>query len=248
MKQVKLDFQRFEIKYRLPRILVSTVAGELLEHNLVRDPYVENSSDHSYSVTSLYFDSPSLLCFHSKAAGAKRRFKLRLRIYGERLEEVDRVFVEVKRRENAVVIKRRAVFSPEQARAAFEWGAGAQALDDSDGGNRPAIEEFLRLQRAHGMIPMVNVSYRRQPLIGRFNPGLRVTFDDRLVVSSAPRISLVQRLPTDLRETVMEVKFNNALPDWFQSIIRRYGLERESISKYALAVITASRLGHLPYS
>ena len=37
MKQVKLDFQRFEIKHRLPRILVSTVAGELLEHNLDRD-------------------------------------------------------------------------------------------------------------------------------------------------------------------------------------------------------------------
>ena len=40
----------------------------------------------------------------------------------------------------------------------------------------------------------------------------------------------------------------SCMPDWFQSIIRRYGLERESISKYALAVITASRMGHLAYS
>ncbi|MCA9003288.1 MAG: VTC domain-containing protein, partial [Planctomycetes bacterium] len=102
----KLHFSRFEFKYLLPRALRLEVESEL-NHFVEYDPFVADRPDHRYLVRSLYFDDRNLTAFRNKVDGHMVRSKFRIRTYTTDPSEPVPRFLEIKGRNNNLVVKHR---------------------------------------------------------------------------------------------------------------------------------------------
>lgn len=223
---------RYEIKYLVPSRDVPHLIARLGAY-LVPD---ENGDpEWGYSVYSVYWDSPDFRFFWEKVEGLKDRRKLRFRRYGED----PRIFVEIKQRTDRTLQKRRLVWSPERVLAVFgpvaEGFTGGLVEPDD-----PVAAEVMVLCHRFALRPTVAVRYRRRALLGRYEPGLRVTFDSRIQYRAAG-VDLVRpfdvgKYALDPRSTVMEVKFTGRVPLWLVRAVGRNSLQMVRMSKYCSAV------------
>lgn len=217
LPKIKLHFQRFEFKYLMDELKARRVLQALLANNLEFDPYTEGKTDHAYVVTSLYYESPELKCYQDKISGLQNRFKLRERVYEREFKSYLPVFYEVKKKNDAVIIKDRDLNSPSS--------------------------EFNFLRRTFNMTPRLLISYKRQALQGKFQERLRVTFDSLLTASEARSFEDFGTLrPIASGLVVMEVKYNNTLPGWFLRTIEGYELTRQPFSKYCVGVESCAKM------
>ncbi len=244
---VQLQFQRFEFKYHLPLPMVNALKADLIKNGMRLDPYVFGASHQSYPVTSLYFDNASWGCFWDKEAGIKDRAKLRFRIYNTRLEDRDRIFLELKEKHDAIVSKKRIVV-PREAYDHYIATRNMAALSRFfSKENQNNFREIIAFAELNCFFPQLLVSYWREPLVWEYNDRLRITFDSDICAAPAHdlsgRESLFSLLPG---KTVMEVKYNDVLPFWFERVLHKYNLEREPFSKYGNGVLASSRFRALP--
>lgn len=230
----KLHFQRFEFKYHLSSQDAEKISSDLL-NNMVWDPHVLDCPDKSYTVTSLYLDSPALKCYHEKISGLKDRFKLRLRIYKDFLETGDDVFLEIKRKSDMVISKDRVILPFEIYKKIL---CGNSCLFScASKHQQKTLQEFIWKKHRYCMKPLIYVRYKRKPLIGRFNDKFRVTFDSNISASCADDLSSCEKIHNVASGvTVMEVKYNNTLPSWFLHVIHKYQLDRRPFSKYCSGI------------
>lgn len=230
-----LHFARFEFKYLLDQRRRESVEAALREFAAV-DAQVAELPEQSYFVRSLYLDDPQFAAFHAKVDGAPRRSRFRIRTYGASRDDAMPWFLETKGRDGAMVVKHR---TPVLGR--FDRGGGGDPLmrdvvaNAVPGRVRERFEFELVRRRIR---PCVLVDYARRPYSTRFDPDFRVTFDTAIAATATDSMHPEPRLaPRALLRgfTVMEVKFRRTVPAWFQRILRTNELERESISKVALA-------------
>ncbi|MEE8410229.1 MAG: polyphosphate polymerase domain-containing protein [Myxococcota bacterium] len=226
-------FNRFELKYIIP-VQVRDAVRRDLELNM--QPDVHGDADGSYRVTSLYYDTPNLDCFRAKVEGIKYRRKLRARIYGEHGDDPDvMTMVEIKQRINRTVQKRRVAVPLARAYALCAGvGDGAEVWDDPDDALVGSEVEFL--VRSLRLEPVCVISYLRQAFVGsRYEPGLRITFD-QVLGCRGPEALLGSGTPTrlfmDPGWLVMEVKVNDAVPLWVARTLSRHQCSLRRISKY----------------
>lgn len=239
-QEPKLTFKRYEFKYHLNREMVDRMVLDLLKNNMVWDPFVENKEENDYTVTSLYFDSPSYKCYHEKINGLKDRYKLRLRIYDDFLKDGQGVFLEIKRKTDMVILKDRVVLAHEKYKKMFEEGELNFSSLIFSKRDQEILEEFFYKKFHFNMSPVVFVKYKRKPLVGAFNDRFRITFDSE-IKSAGGKEWLEKRddlLEVALGLVVMEVKFDNTLPKWFLKVIHKYELDRRPFSKYCSAMET----------
>ena len=104
MAAPSLQKQRFELKYIMDEAQALAIR-DFVRCYLDLDPHGEGQPDLSYPVHSLYLDSPSMQLYHSTINGNKNRFKLRVRFYDENQDSP--VFLEIKRRMNNIISKKR---------------------------------------------------------------------------------------------------------------------------------------------
>ena len=89
----------------------------------------------------------------------------------------------------------------------------------------------------------MRVRYLRQAFESRVGDDVRVTFDRRLSlnITRGPELGLNgsgwQRPPE--RGVVLEIKFTRGYPAWIGRLIREFGLQAQSMSKYARLVTHA---------
>ena len=145
----KLHFRRLEFKYVLTPEQHKKIQTQIRAF-MIPDPYAKNKG--AYTVSSLYFDSPGLRYYYENEAGLKTRQKIRHRWYNH---DNSKIFWEIKRKKDAVVIKDRCL-------ASKPTKSIKQQLD------------FYTLR--HRLRPVLSVHYQRQPWI---IPGrrFRFTFD-----------------------------------------------------------------------
>jgi SPX domain protein involved in polyphosphate accumulation len=224
-------FNRFELKY-----IVSLATAERIRHRLARmvHPDPSDGTGRGYAVHSVYFDSPGLGFFWEKVEGLRVRRKVRLRRYGTGEDG----FVEIKQRVDRTVQKRRSRMPRSQLRALCHRG-GAKLLagmPDLD----PVLSEVATMMERFRLRPMMMVTYRRQANFGNDDPGLRITFDQR--VRYSPAHLDLERIPERARYLVppnvaiMELKFNNRFPRWLRTLVHTEQLELIRLSKYCTAV------------
>src|SRR5690606_12835850 len=152
---------RFELKYVVPLSTCATIEADL-EHRLIPDA---NGDAGSYSLTSLYYDSPQLDCFWSKIEGLRFRRKLRLRVYDDCSAQGATAMVEIKERDNRTVRKRRVALPLADAIAL----CAGQALRDvtwgeQDASARTVIDEVLYMVKALALQPTAITRYHRRAL------------------------------------------------------------------------------------
>ncbi len=217
---------RYEIKYLVPTREVPglrAALGEYVEADRHGDP------EWGYSVYSVYWDSPTFIHFWEKVEGLKVRRKIRVRRY----VGSDDVYLEVKQRVDRTQQKRRLRLSAADAREQLLSSSGMAAAD-------PVLQEVWLLCQRHRLAPRCAIRYRRRAFLGRYEPTLRVNFDNRIQYRMTG-FDLVTpfdagRAVIDPRTTVMEVKFTGRVPLWLTKTIGRLGLPMVRMSKYCSAV------------
>lgn len=228
--RVKYHFQRFEFKYQIPQRLIHGIIPMLLKYMDI-DDYAKFSPEKYYEISSLYFDTPTLLCYHDKLDGVRTRKKLRIRKYISKIQDDTPVFLEIKKRYDTVMVKDRVKLTHKECRDLFQnnYAVKTQIPDE----HRKALNDFLWLKIRNGMVAQNMVIYKRIPFMGKYDPRFRVTIDYDIRTHSAQWIDEVKRGEAVYQGmAILEVKFNNILPFWFLNIIRKYGLEKAPFSKY----------------
>lgn len=229
-------FERFELKYWAPAarvVKLLELTGEFLREDERAGPSQVN--------TSLYFDSPRFLFLEQHLSGAPDRVKLRVRYYGEQPSED--CFFEIKRRQGAVVSKRRAVVPLEQARALVNDVSAPVALESE------ALETFRYLAQRCSARPVLLVRARRQSFRAADRAlDVRLTIDHDVAWQPTRAPELLEAdarrwrgLSGGAQRVLVEVKFHSARPWWLGHFTGHLAPWRVSFSKYVAAVLEARR-------
>ena len=180
-----------------------------------------------YKIRSLYFDSPDDKALREKLDGVSVREKYRLRIYND---DASLIRLERKFKQGGLGCKSSAALSPEQAQALAEGNVEwmAQSRDE-------VILGFYTRVRNEGLKAKVIVDYIREPFI--FAPGnVRVTLDHDIRRGTNCRDFLnpdCLTVPIIGSPCILEVKWDNFLPDVVRDAVQLEGRQSGAFSKYA---------------
>lgn len=224
---------RFEIKYTVPLSVKAAVMHDVAAMTRVD----QHAAGGTYLVRSLYLDSPFTVAYHEKMAGVLRRFKFRIRTYGQTPSVR---FLEIKERFSNRILKRKGRIDQQQYEAIVN-----RRIARIDGS--PVMQEFWRNLARMQLAPLLTIEYRRRPFVGIVDAGLRVTFDTDVCVCRArsleDRNTRYNVLPNGL--TVLEIKFDRYMPHWIQTIVRKFSLRDIAYSKFCLGLDELGRRGVL---
>jgi len=189
-----------------------------------------------YHVRSLYFDDALLTARFDKVSGYKSRNKTRIRVYNR---SMDLIRLERKIKIMGLVGKRTAVINQHQLD--YFLSGDARVLLASA---HPVIQRFYAEMKLNRLRPAVMVDYRREAYV--YKPGnVRITFDHDLQAVtgrfdchfSEQHLMYTNVYPAGM--LVMEVKFDDFLPDAVKRLIKPYTARRSAVSKYVLALDAA---------
>jgi len=232
MPKLAYHFQRFEFKYYLPIARADALIPHLLTY-MAWDPYSVHLPDGAYRVNSLYYDTPRFGCFFDKESGIAKRKKLRLRFYEPTAREGMNVFIEMKRKANALIVKDR-VSVPYEAGLERYLDKSIQRLFEDSSADIGFLRELLWFYKKNTLVPKHFITYKRRALVSKTDSRFRVTFDSNIQTTYSNSLDIGGRRLYEVYpgNVVLELKYNNTLPAWFQRIIQRKQLLQLSYSKY----------------
>lgn len=217
----ELFFARTEKKYRMD-------AGKKERFLQAAKPYVKADIYGKYSLCNIYFDTEADELIRISMEKPIYKEKLRLRSYGVP-RETDEVFLEIKKKYEGTVYKRRAGMTLSQAVDYIEKG---KLPGDADSQIMSEIDYFIQFYHAK---PKLYLAYDRLAFVGREEPELRITVDES-IRSRRDRLDLTQGDDGEMLlpdgEAVLEIKTNGAMPLWLTDILSREGIYPVSFSKY----------------
>jgi hypothetical protein len=220
-------FQRMEKKTTLP----ADAARELRERILPRMiPDEHNPDGEPYVVCNLYFDEADEHVIRTSVDRPYYKEKLRLRSYGTPAAG-DKVFLEIKKKQDGVGTKRRAKLPYSDAVRFLETGIHPAVLPYVD---EQVLREIDYYRACHRVAPTVYVSYLRAAYHDAENPDFRVTFDTDLLSRRYDLRLDAGRYGSPLLTegtTLLEVKFKGAVPFWFARTMSEFGLSFHTFSK-----------------
>lgn len=224
MSQYQGTFQRVEKKYLLNESQYKCLQVRL-EGQIVPDQYGQST------VCNLYFDTPDRRLIRASLRGPAYKEKLRLRSYGVP-EASTTVFPELKKKYHGVVYKRRVDLTYKEAAAYLCKGThpekSCQILNEMDW--------FMQFYK--GIAPAMFISYERSAFYGIDEPGLRLTFDSRILWREEElRLDRgVWGTPLlDQGQVLLEVKIPGAMPVWLAQQLDALNIFPVSYSKYGTA-------------
>lgn len=198
-----------------------------LEAVMQHDRHVK---DGMYRIRSLYFDDMWDSCLKDNEAGNDFREKYRIRTYDNR---TDGIYLELKKKEYGYTAKRKEKLTMPEC---LELMAGnTLALKESDGELK---KKLYALMLAKGLHPVQIVEYERIPLVEE-KGNVRVTFDCH--ITGTPEISsffdeYLPGLPLlHTGQHILEVKYDEFLPDTIRRLLNEVHLTRTAFSKYYYA-------------
>ncbi len=188
------------------------------------DPHARNGA---YRVRSLYFDTPEDTALREKLDGLDRREKFRVRYYNDDLSQIH---LEKKSRLRGLGRKDQAAVTADQIRRLL-----AGDLDWMVPTGEPLIQELYSAMRGGRLEPKVLVDYLREPFL--YEAGnVRVTLDTRIRTGLDPKGFLdpgAVTLPAGDAPCLMEVKYDQFLPDIIRDAVALPGRRAAAFSKYA---------------
>ena len=242
--------KRYELKYILSREQL-TYFIDHISHYMQVDKYGLTS------IASIYFDTPDYRLINKSIEKPKYKEKLRLRGYG--LVTSDKpTFLEIKRKCDSVVYKRRIVLSEEEA---FELIATKEAREKTQISRE--LEAFMETYK--NLEPKYMIIYDRLAYYQE-NSDLRITIDmnPRYRTDYLNLHTSMDGTPLlDDGGAILEIKVQNSIPLWLSAILSEGKIYQTSFSKVGnahkaemkkkqqkLNIINASRLetkGELNY-
>ncbi len=214
-------FERYEYKY----FLTASQKHDLLHmtgDRLAIDAYGRTT------IRNIYYDTDSFRLIRDSLDHPVYKEKMRVRSY-RRAGADDMVFVEIKKKFEDVVYKRRVAFPKT---AAYEW---------LDNGKRTPIKTQITseidyfLDFYEGISAKAFISYEREAYTCTSDPEFRRTLDENICARDTDLdlgedIWGVSLLPEGI--TLMEVKIAGAVPVWMARFLSSHEVRKVSYSKY----------------
>ncbi len=226
-----LSFERYEKKY-----LVSVGQSEGLIERFINERGMEYdkycAGGKTYGIYNLYLDDDRNSVINASLMHPKFKEKLRIRGYSFPETGDETVFLELKRKIDGIVTKRRAVLP---YKAAMDFVCKGIRPETSDYSAERMIDEIGYFLQHKKVYPKVFLSYDRIALTDRLDPSLRITFDQNI---------LSRRFDVDLskggggepllrpNERLMEIKFIHAPPKWLCDMLTQEKIFMTHFSKY----------------
>ena len=216
---------RHELKY-----VVTAVQMALLESRIRNLISLDSHAgeEGSYRIRSLYFDDRYHSCYLENEIGTDPREKFRIRIYNG---DPGRISLELKRKEHGMTQKIACPLTKEQC---LELMAGSRFPQTHLMHRCAEVQSF---DAYPGMGPAVIVEYDRVPYVDRLG-NVRVTLDRNIASSQAVSAFLdleISRRPVmPAGQHILEVKYDEFLPDYIYRNLQIPGLQQTAFSKYYL--------------
>ena len=186
------------------------------------------------TIRNLYFDTDNYRLIRRSLDKPAYKEKLRLRSYGPAGPD-SAVFVELKKKYEEVVYKRRVSLPQRQA---MDWLLGQEKcpLDTQIAREVNYFLDFYQTLR-----PAVFLSYERQAFFAKDGSDFRVTFDENILcrqesVSLEAPVYGTPILPEG--KCLMEIKCSGGIPLWMTQVLSREKIFKSSFSKYGTAYQT----------
>jgi len=183
----------------------------------------------SYHIRSLYFDDAVDSAVRDKLDGVEERKKFRIRIYNFSDREI---FLECKQKSGPYIKK----YGAKIDRALCDEicaGYWTNLLYHE----APICRELYYQMSCRFLRPSVIVDYVRTPFVAQYQD-VRITFDDELRTGVFSTDLFDPNLPTvpalDSYDLILEVKFNEFLPDYYLRLIQTDYALRSAASKYVI--------------
>lgn len=225
-----MEYQGHKLRHEYKFYINTYVYQELRErflYVLQRDPNVKD--EDGYTISSLYFDDLSNSAMNEKIEGTRFRKKYRIRLYnhGDHL-----IKLECKSKFDNYISKEWAPLSRE------EYDSILQGDYDFLMSRKEEVCKNLYISHMVKMLePVTVVEYQREAYI--HNQGnVRITFDKKISASTGPLdifdsdYSTVQ-VPLN-GMMVLEVKYDDYLPDYIWKLIQSDRMIKCAISKYVM--------------
>lgn len=229
-------FKRYEMKYMMTRRQRRNILEAML-------PYMKLDDFGHTTIRNVYFDTDSYILVRRSIEKPVYKEKFRIRSY-KQAEAQDNVFIELKKKYDDVVYKRRESLSQLET---LEWLARGTPFPKSSAalmsspslratqiGNE--IDYFFRLYQT--LNPKVFLSYEREAFYALDGSDFRVTFDEN-ILARQEELSLSREVwgePLMGGDMVlMEIKTSGAIPLWMTHTLAQEKIYKTSFSKYGTA-------------
>ena len=225
-------FNRCEKKYMLTSTQMKDLK-KLMSQHMILDPHCNEHG--TYKICNIYYDSVDDRLIRASIEKPVYKEKLRMRSY-DTPSGNDQVFVEIKKKYQGIVNKRRTSMSLDHAKAYLDGRLSSRDLIEMEEMVNPQVlEEIDYFKGFYGCIPKLYLSYDRQAFFERDDGDFRVTLDSNI---ETRRYDLgldmgsygKQLLKEDTY--LMEIKINKAVPLWFAHILSQLEINPVSFSKY----------------
>ena len=221
-------FNRVELKYLLSEDDVQALLP-LLHDKMNCDAY--NQGGKTYPISNIYFDTPSDELIIKSLEKPVYKEKLRLRSYGQVHDKNETVFLEIKKKFDGVVYKRRTTLSLNEAENFLNTGS----FPSGENSNTQVLLEIQNLMKRYELSPKVFISYERLAFFGKDDSDFRLTLDKNIITR---REDLALDSPVYgnslLKEGqwLMEAKAFKTFPLWFAHFLSQRKIYQISFSKY----------------
>ena len=216
------NFTRSEKKYLLTKEQYVLLLNKLKEH-------IEPDVFEKSRVSSLYYDNEKFELIRRSIEKPQYKEKFRVRCYGN-VSADDYVFVEIKKKMDGVVYKRRTKAKYQDVMDNIKT---CEYKDKQIGSEIKYALDYYK-----GLAPAIYVSCMRTSYVGKDNHNLRITFDEDLkyrMDNLSLQESIDDKELTD--KVIMEIKVLNSYPLWLTSILAGLNLFPRGFSKVGTAYI-----------
>lgn len=213
-------FKRIEKKYLLNQEQYERLLEKI-------KPHMEMDQYGLHTICNIYYDTDQYDLIRTSIEKPPYKEKLRLRSYGVPGMQ-DRVFVEIKKKWDGVVYKRRISMNLEEAEACLEQGQPMPV----NGQIEQEVDYFIKFYHPK---PKLYIAYDREAYFGKEDESLRITFDKN-IRSREEGLKLElgdegkQLLEDGCR--LMEIKISQAFPMWLAALLSELSIYPVSFSKY----------------
>lgn len=216
----QLVFNRFEKKYLIAGPVYLQLRDRL-QAFMTADQYGLST------ICNIYYDTEDDLLIRRSIEHPRYKEKLRLRSYGAPGMD-STVFLEIKKKYNSIVNKRRMELPLSEAYDYLNRGI-------LPSGRCQIQKEIDFMIRRYAPKPRLYLAYDRIAFFGKEDPDFRLTFDTR-IRSRRTDVRLEEGDSGELllpgSVVLMECKIQNAVPLWFADLLTELRIYPTSFSKY----------------
>lgn len=216
---------RHEFKYICTEEQLSIIQNRL--NNLLKiDKHAKK--DGKYTIRSLYFDDYDNRCYYENENGIDPREKFRIRIYNC---DENHISLELKQKYRGKTHKVQEPISKDIVNSFINNNI---SYSENYG---PLLKKLYLLNKTKFMKPVIIVEYERIPYVYS-NGNVRITLDKN--ISSSRNIknffdkNISKRPITSTGIHILEVKYDEFLPDYIYNNLQLNNLEQTAFSKYYL--------------